>query len=120
VVPTPPVAMSSVQGPLMVLPSHELFDMNVMLWSTDGFPKIVNGGSGFTPMDQQELRLTMQQFPDTTTVALLRERGIRTVVVVRSQALGSAYERAIDAPIDGLGLTRTEQGDVVLYKVEDS
>ncbi|MFC4041872.1 hypothetical protein ACFO1B_25855 [Dactylosporangium siamense] len=119
VVPTAPVAMSTVQGPLMVLPSHELFDMNVMLWSTDGFPKIVNGGSGFTPMDQQELRLTMQQFPDEGTVALLRERGIRTVVVVRSQALGSAYERAIDAPIDGLGLTRTEQGDVVLYQVED-
>ncbi|MEV0569722.1 hypothetical protein [Dactylosporangium sp. NPDC050588] len=120
VVPTTPIAMSSVQGPLMVLPSHELFDMNVMLWSTDGFPKIVNGGSGFTPMDQQELRQTMQQFPDEQTVALLRERHIRTVVVVRSQALGSAYERAIDAPIDGLGLTRTEQGDVVLYKVEDS
>lgn len=120
VVPPTPVAMSTLQGPLIVLPSHELFDMNVMLWSTDGFPKIVNGGSGFTPMDQQELRLTMQQFPDEATVSMLRERGIRTVVVVRSQAVGSAYERAIDAPIDGLGLTRTEQGDVVLYKVEDS
>ncbi|MFF5231161.1 hypothetical protein [Dactylosporangium sp. NPDC000521] len=120
VVPTTPIAMSTVQGPLMVLPSHELFDMNVMLWSTDGFPKIANGGSGFTPMDLQELRQTMEQFPDEQTVALLRERHIRTVVVVRSQALGSAYERAIDAPIDGLGLTRTEQGDVVLYKVEDS
>ncbi|MEV4130882.1 hypothetical protein AB0J72_01805 [Dactylosporangium sp. NPDC049742] len=120
VVPTTPIAMSSVRGPVMVLPSHELFDMNVMLWSTDGFPKIVNGGSGFTPLDQQELRQTMQQFPDEQTVALLRGRHIRTVLVVRSQALGSAYERAIDAPIDGLGLTRTEQGDVVLYKVEDS
>ncbi len=120
VVPPTPVAMSTLQGPLMVLPSHELFDMNVMLWSTDGFPKIVNGGSGFRPMGQEELRQTMQQFPDEATVAMLRERGIRTVVVVRSQAFGSAYERAIDAPIDGLGLTRTEQGDVVLYKVEDS
>lgn len=121
VVPSTPIAMSTVQGPLMVLPSHELFDMNVMLWSTDGFPKIVNGGSGFTPMDQQELRLTMQQFPSAETVAMLRERHIRSIIVIRSQALGTAYERAIDAPIDGLGLTRTEpSADVVLYKVEDS
>jgi hypothetical protein len=119
VVPKAPIAMSTVQGPLLVLPTDELFDMNVMLWSTDGLPKMVNGGSGFTPHDQELLRLTMQKFPDSSTVTALRELHIRTVIVVRSRALGSPYERAIDAPIDGLGLTRSEQGDVILYKIED-
>jgi hypothetical protein len=118
-VPTSPIAMSSVQAPLLVLPTDELFDMNVMLWSTDGLPKMVNGGSGFTPRDQEQMRLTMQQFPDESTVAALRELHVRTVIVVRSRAQGSPYQRAIDAPIDGLGVTRTEQGDVILYKIEE-
>jgi hypothetical protein len=118
VVPPSPIAMSSLQAPLIVLPTGDLSDMNVMLWSTDGLPKMVNGGSGFSPDDQETLRLSMQQFPDETTVAQLRDLQIHTVVVVRSRALGTAYARAIDAPIDGLGISRTEQGDVVVYKID--
>ncbi|WP_425553466.1 hypothetical protein [Dactylosporangium salmoneum] len=117
-VPAAPVAMSTVQGPVMVLPSSELFDMNVMLWSTDGFPKMVNGGSGFTPSNQEILRLNMEQFPDEATVTQLREMKIRTVVVLRDEAAGTPYARAVDAPIDGLGITRTEQGDVITYKID--
>jgi hypothetical protein len=117
-VPPAPVAMSTLEAPLIVLPTSELFDMNVMLWSTDGLPKMVNGGSGFTPDDQQILRLNMQQFPDQATVAQLRELKIHTVVVLRDQAQGGEYAKAIDAPIDGLGITRTEQGNVILYKID--
>ncbi|MGI5246289.1 hypothetical protein [Dactylosporangium sp. CA-139066] len=117
-VPAAPVKMSTLQAPLMVLPTSELFDMNVMLWSTDGLPKIVNGGSGFTPADQEILRLNMQQFPDEATVTQLRELKIHTIVVLRDEAAGTPYARAIDAPIDGLGITRTEQGNVILYKID--
>nr|BFE64341.1 hypothetical protein GCM10020063_088670 [Dactylosporangium thailandense] len=117
-VPPAPVAMSTLEAPLMVLPTGELQDMNTMLWSTDGLPKMVNGGSGFTPDDQQILRLNMQQFPDEATVAQLRELKVRTVVVLRDRAQGTEYAKAIDAPIDGLGITRTEQGDVILYKID--
>ncbi|MFG2038719.1 hypothetical protein [Dactylosporangium sp. NPDC048998] len=117
-VPPAPVAMSTLQAPLMVLPTSELFDMNVMLWSTDGLPKMANGGSGFTPSDQEILRLNMQQFPDESTVAQLRSLHIRTVVVLRNEAAGTPYARAIDAPIDGLGISRTEEGNVILYKID--
>ncbi|WP_432982544.1 hypothetical protein [Dactylosporangium sp. CA-233914] len=117
-VPPAPVAMSTLQAPLIVLPTSELFDMNVMLWSTDGLPKMVNGGSGFTPDDQEVLRLNMQQFPDEATVTQLREMKIHTVVVLREHAQGTPYAKAIDAPIDGLGITRTEQGNVILYKID--
>jgi hypothetical protein len=117
-IPPSPVAMSTLQAPLMVLPTSELSDMNVMLWSTDGLPQMVNGGSGFTPDDQEVLRLNMQQFPDEATVAQLRELKIHTVVVLRDQAQGSPYAKAIDAPIDGLNISRTEQGNVILYKID--
>lgn len=117
-VPPSPIAMSTLRAPLVVLPTGDLTDMNVMLWSTDGLPKMVNGGSGFTPDDQEILRLSLRQFPDESTVTQLRDLQVHTVVVVRSRALGTDYARSIDAPIDGLGISRTEQGDVVLYNID--
>ena len=117
VVPASPVAMHTVQGPAVILPTDELGDMNVMLWSTDGFPKVINGGSGFQPKTQEELRTLLASFPDQASVDRLRELHIKSVVVIRSRIIGTPYERAVDAPIDGLNLTRTEDGDIVTYKV---
>jgi hypothetical protein len=118
VVPLSPVAMHTIADPAIILPTGELEDMNVMLWTTDGFPKVVNGGSGFQPKQQADLRDLMQRFPDAESVARLRELKIKTVVVMRGRVAGTPYEHSVDAPIDGLGLTRTESGDVVLYKVD--
>jgi hypothetical protein len=118
-VPPSPIAMHTIQGPAVVLPTGELEDMNVMLWTTDGFPKVANGGSGFQPKQQGEIRAAMQTFPDPASVDLLRGLNFKTVVVVRSQVIGTAFERAIDAPIDGLGIERIESGDVVIYKLDE-
>jgi hypothetical protein len=43
---------------------------------------------------------------------------VHTVVVLRGQAAGTPYAKAIDAPIDGLGISRKEQGDVILYDID--
>jgi len=117
-VPKSPVAMSTIQGPAMVLPSDQLTDMNVMLWSTDGFPEIVNGGSGFQPNKQTEIRNQMASFPDQQSVQALQKLGIRTVIVIRSRIQGTSYSNAAEAPIDGLDVTRVEQGDAVIYTVK--
>jgi hypothetical protein len=109
--------MHTIQDPAIVLPSDEIPDMAVMLWSTDGFPRVVNGGSGFQPQTQAELRNAMKNFPDQASVDRLRALHIRSVVVLRNEVNGTDYQRAIDAPIDGLNLTRTENGDVITYKV---
>jgi hypothetical protein len=119
-VPQSPVAMHTVAGPAIVLPSGELEDMNVMLWTTDGFPKVVNGGSGFQPKQQAEIRALMQSFPDAASVDKLHELNIKTVVVVRSLVAGTDYQKAVDAPIDGLDLTRTETSEVVIYKLDEN
>ena len=61
-----------------------MFDQSVMLWSTDGFPKMVNGGSGFFPNSTTEIRTRRRAFPDAASVEYLRSKGIRTVVVLRA------------------------------------
>ncbi len=114
-VPAPPPHLSMVAAPYLVLPSDEVGDMPVMLWSTDRFAPMVNGGSGLLPTETAGARAAVQRFPDPDSVAALRRLGVKTVVVVRSMANGSPWQAAEALPIDGLGLTRDVYDDVVVF-----
>jgi hypothetical protein len=114
-VPAMPAALAIAPAPVAVLPSDELADQHVLLWSTDRFPLVFNGGSGIDPPQHAAMRQMLQHFPDSKTVDLLRGMGFRSVVVLRAQAIGGPFAGAIDAPIDGLGLTRTAVGDDIIY-----
>jgi hypothetical protein len=117
IVPQRPAAVRTVNGPLMVLPSDQLTDMNVMLWATDDFPRMVNGGSGFTPVRQEQIRQASRSFPDQASVTYLRELGVRTVVVLRDRVSGTPWQNAPDAPVEGLDISREEVGDTVVFRL---
>ncbi|TQJ25853.1 hypothetical protein FBZ33_6225 [Micromonospora sp. A202] len=117
VVPTQPAAMRSTEGPLLVLPSNQSLDQHVMLWSTSGFPDVVNGGSGFTPRQLDDVRRVSQSFPDQTSVDYLRTLGVRSVVLLRGQVVGTPWEITIDAPVESLGISRQDVGDAVVYRL---
>ncbi len=104
-------------GPLMVLPSDQLNDENVMIWSTTKFQPMVNGGSGFYPVGQTATREAVKSFPDQASVDYLRHLGVKTVLVVKSRAAGTDYARAaaLDVPVDDLGITREDAGDTLVY-----
>ena len=116
-VPAPPAATAAGPAPLIVLPSDERTDLNVMLWSTNGFPEMVNGASSVVTPARQELRDLMRSFPSGPSVARLRTLGIRSVVVVRDRIVGTPYESALYAPIDGLGITKQSIGPDLLYTI---
>ncbi|MFN2522983.1 MAG: hypothetical protein ABR614_06700, partial [Mycobacteriales bacterium] len=86
-----------------------------MLWSVDGFPLIGNGSASYAPPVLNELRSGTAGFPDAASVQLLRGKGFRTVVVHRSRVPGTAWQGAPDKPVDGLGITRVDRGDVVVF-----
>ncbi|MEV0714667.1 hypothetical protein [Asanoa sp. NPDC050611] len=116
IVPAQPAAMRTVEGPLLVLPSDQLHDENVMLWSTTKFQDIVNGGSGFVPQKLDEVRQATATFPDQASINYLRQLGVRNVIVVRDQIQsGSPLQTAIDLPVDSLGITRQDVGQAVVY-----
>ena len=106
VVPVQPAAMRTVDGPMLVLPSSQNLDQPVMLWSTSRFQDMVNGGSGFTPDTQARVRELTLGFPDRPSVDYLRTLGVRNVVILRGQLAGTPWERLVDNPVDGLGITR--------------
>ncbi|WP_327030032.1 hypothetical protein OG989_06900 [Micromonospora sp. NBC_01740] len=117
VVPSQPAAMRTVEGPLLVLPSSQSLDQPVMLWSTSKFQDLVNGGSGFTPRQLDDVRRVTLAFPDQTSVDYLRVLGVRNVLLMRDHIVGTPWEVTVDAPVDGLGITREEVGNIVIYRL---
>ncbi|MFC4018529.1 hypothetical protein ACFOW4_11335 [Micromonospora sp. GCM10011542] len=117
VVPTQPAAMRTVGGPMLVLPSNQSLDQHVMLWSTSRFQDVVNGGSGFTPRQLDDVRRVTQTFPDQRSVDYLRVLGVRRVVLLRGQVAGTPWEFTIDTPVDALGITREEIDGAVVYRL---
>jgi hypothetical protein len=118
VVPTEPAAVHHVQGPVLVLPTDELSDQAYMYWSTDGFPKLVNGGSGFVPSGQDHTRQLAQSFPDERSVTYLRGLGVKTVVVLRDRIGGTPWQNAANAPVDGLDVQRRDDGSTVIFTLD--
>jgi hypothetical protein len=117
VVPTAPEALKAAQGPVLVLPSDPLLDNNVMFWSTDGFPQVVNGNSGFVTQRLADVRQATQSFPDLASIDYLREMGVKTVIVLRPQIAGTPWQAAADTPVEGLGIEREERGDAVVFRL---
>jgi hypothetical protein len=111
----PPAAMRTATAPILVLPSDGWWDLRTMWWSTDGFPRMANGASGFTPPSTGAIRTAAERFPDAGSVAYLRQAGIRTVILVPDSAYGTPWEHAAEKPVDGLGITRTVSGNAVVY-----
>ena len=114
-VPAAPPTLSTVDAPYLVLPSDIIGDMHVMLWSTDRFAPVVNGGSGFVPEELFRTRQEIQTFPDQASVDYLRDLGVKTVVVLLDRAVGTQWQNAATLPIDGLGITRDIRPDAVVF-----
>lgn len=117
-VPPAPGDVSEVPAPQLHLPASLATDnRRYLFWSTDGFPAIVNGRSSVQPEYTQRLIDAMDGFPDRASVGLLRERGVRSVILHLARVRGTAQEDAAERPIAGLGLTRRRRDSLVIYEL---
>lgn len=115
-VPLAPPGFSEAPQPALHLPAGAFDNRRYVLWSTDGFPDIVNGRGSFIPRRFEELLRATAGFPDRRSVAYLRRRGVRSVTVHLSRTpRGSALRRASHRSLRGLDLERTRRGGVVLF-----
>ena len=116
-VPDPPPPLKLARAPLFELPSEARHDTIYEFWSTAGFPRLVNGFSGFPPRSLLALRQASVAFPDRRTVSLLRRMGVRTVVVHRGFAARTPWRLAATRPVAGLGVARRQIGETVLFSL---
>jgi hypothetical protein len=112
-----PAALGVAQDPTLVLPSGGSLEMSVMLWSTNGFPRVPNGIITFVPAAQERIRAESTTFPDQASITALRAEGIKSVVVLPEWLPGTLWEGLLNRPADGLGITREEIGGYLLYRL---
>jgi hypothetical protein len=110
-----PIVLKELPQPILLLPTGQVADYHLMLWSTEGWPVLVNGDSGFDSQQQYAMRREVRTFPDAASVAALRARGVATVVVIRSRTGPQSWPDTADAPVTGLGITRSDRGDAVAF-----
>lgn len=98
-VPKPPAALAGLQAPLLELPAGAWDNRRYVLWSTDGFPKMLNGRSSIAPPFFREAVRRTERFPDAASIEWLRSVGVKTVVVHTAEPAQAAAERraSVDA-----------------------
>jgi len=117
-VPVPPRSTASIPAPQLHLPAGRATDnRRYILWSTDGFPKLVNGRSSFEPAFTLRLMRRLRPFPDRSTVGLVSRLGVRSVILHESRARGTPWEGAATRPIGGLGMVRRRRDGLVVYEI---
>ena len=128
-VPQPTKAEIGLPGPLLDLPTDGTDDRIWQYFSVDGFYKIPIGNSTFDIPAVDDLRGGMAGFPDRASVEKLRYYGIKTVVLHLKEYPELPEENgfaepepaspvaAAAKPVAGLGISRRQVGDVVIYEI---
>jgi hypothetical protein len=101
---TPPPAQSWLvgqpRGPVAIVPMPDvnwwpLHDSRYQYWSIFHWQPLVNGYSGFYPLQYRNVTLAMESFPDDAAVEALRSRDTRYVIVHGRFLERSRYERMV-------------------------
>jgi hypothetical protein len=121
-VPEAPFVMGDLPDPQLHLPAQagEASQPQFVLWSTDGFPQIVNGLGSFGPASYTEVQRATKRFPDCESVELLRSMGVRTVVLHPELAAGTPWSRSASRSGLGLGLRRREEDGLVIWSIANA
>jgi hypothetical protein len=114
----PPAALADVHGPMLELPPARPPAWDYQLWSTAGFPRLVNGASSIEPQSTTRIFQAATNFPDAPSITFLRRVGVRTVVIHRNFAAGTPWELTATRSVAGLGISRAERGPTVVYRLD--
>jgi hypothetical protein len=110
--------VASVTPPQLHLPAERATDnRRYLLWSTDGFPAIVNGRSSLNPAFTGRLIESMEPFPDRRTAARLQRLGVNSVILHTNRAKGTPWDAAATRPVAGLPLSRRSRDGLLIYEI---
>ncbi len=110
-----PAGFAQAPQPALHLPTGAFDNRRYVLWSTDGFPKIVNGRGSLVPRQFADVMRVTRTFPDQRSVRALRKLGVASVTVHLRHADRALARRALTGSLRGLHLERQRRGLTVLF-----
>jgi hypothetical protein len=117
-VPNAPAGLASLPDPQLHLPATTPeANRRYVLWSTDGFLKIVNGRGSFDPVLFERIAGESAHFPDRQAVSDLRALGVRSVVFHPSLASSAERRRAREPIPREFDLKRTAMNGLIVYEL---
>jgi hypothetical protein len=117
-VPKPLINFSSLPDPQLHLPADTPPpNRRYVLWSTNGFPKLVNGRASFDPDSFEQVVRETESFPDRRSVDRLRRLGVHTVIVHPYLANPDMRKRVQRRVPSELGLSRSVRNSLVVYEL---
>jgi hypothetical protein len=114
-VPARPRAELAARAPQLHLPMIVGRDGIYAYWGIGPYPRMANAASSFEPGVVAVVRVAAMRFPDRSSVEFLRHIGVRSVVVHRDLARDTPWQGVWNRPVAGLGLTRRDDGELVIY-----
>ena len=78
---------------------------------------MVNGRSSTNPAFTARVIERARRFPDPRSTSYLRRLGVRSVVIHPRRTRRARWRRGSHSPIDGLGVTRRREGNVIVYEI---
>ena len=114
-----PESQSAVEGPVLHLPMDDGNDRVYMYWSTENFSPMVNGVAAFTPHPHSNAAQMVATFPDESSVAFLREIGVRNVIVHLERMPDATVWEAATAPLaEALSLEVERIGPDLVFSLD--
>ncbi len=119
-VPEPPPGIETVSGRLQLHlplnvgdPSQGLY----MLWTTQAFPAMANGYSGFSPPRLERLAAQIGDFPDERSVRALRAYGVDVVIVHLDLVPGTRLHNVAGRPLPD-GMRKRRSGRLLIFALD--
>jgi hypothetical protein len=107
-VPAAPASLAGLRQPLLQLPAEAPDNRRYLLWSTDGFPKMLNGRTGFQPRYFAATLSAADGLSTVQSLENLRSRGVATIVINEQlpggRKLAAAAQRLL--PVSGVASER--------------
>jgi hypothetical protein len=116
-VPARPPAELAAPAPQLHLPTIVGLDGIYAYWGIGSFPRMANAASSFDPRIVSGIRGVSTFFPNPESVQFFRRIGIRSVVLHRDLARGTPWQNVPRRSIAGLGITRRDEGGLVVYRL---
>ena len=116
-VPAAPASLAGLRQPLLQLPAEAPDNRRYLLWSTDGFPEMLNGRTGFQPRYFAATLSAADGLSTVQSLENLRSRGVATIVINEQLPGGRKLAASAQRLLPVSGVASERRGPLLILRL---